>query len=63
MQKKLTKNDCNSNKMSTFAINFSDKKKNIPTMNKNYNYMMMRMSAFMDMMAGMMVIPLRMEKQ
>lgn len=30
-------------------------------MNKNYNYMMMRMSALMDMMAGMMVIPLRME--
>ena len=47
--------------MSTFAANFSDKKQNITTMNKNYNYMMMRMSAFMDMMAGMMVIPLRME--
>ena len=47
--------------MSTFAANFSDKKQNIPTMNKNYNYMMMRMSAFIDMMAGMMVIPLHME--
>lgn len=57
----MAKNDCNSNKMSTFATNFSSKNKNIPTMNKNYNYMMMRMSAFMDMMAGMMVIPLRME--
>lgn len=30
-------------------------------MNKIYNYKMMRMSALMDMMAGMMVIPLRME--
>lgn len=59
--KKLAKSDCDSNKMSNFTLNFSNKKQNIPTMNKNYNYMMMRMSAFMDMMAGMMVIPLRME--